>query len=230
MTKMKSQSKGLLIILSLSIAFISCSKKDDTPSPTASFNYTAVASNTHAPATLSFMNTSSNAADYSWNFGDGSATSTSREPSHKYTSAGTYQVTLTASVAGKSSTKTQTITIQPAYTSVKVTGITIASTTQTSSFTGYFNITLNGASVYATTTFNVSAVPASFTLGTPYTCTSLSSIYGIELWKKNSLTSDQRLALSPFRPLDYAQGINDLNSYPVNITGIDGLSYTVQWQ
>jgi PKD repeat protein len=227
---MKSQKRGLLIILSLSLAFTSCSKNDDTPAPTAAFSYTAVGSNTHAPATLDFTNTSIDAADYSWNFGDGSAASTNREPSHKYTGAGTYQVTLTASVGGKSSTKTQTITIQPSYTSVKVTGITIASTTQTSSFTGYFNLTLNGASVYSTSAINVSAVPASFTFSTPYTCTSLSNIYGIELWKKNSVSSDQRLALSPFRPSDYAQGTNVVNSYPTNINGLDGLNYILQWQ
>jgi len=35
-----------------------------------------------------------NAEMYEWNFGDGSAVSTSASPTHSYTTAGTYNVTL----------------------------------------------------------------------------------------------------------------------------------------
>ena len=57
-------------------------------SPTASFTYTAVG------LTVTFTNTSTGGASYSWNFGDG-GTSTEANPTHVYTSAGVYNVTLT---------------------------------------------------------------------------------------------------------------------------------------
>ena len=45
------------------------------------------------PFTVSFTNTSSNGTSYLWNFGDGN-TSTSFNPSHTYTTTGTFMVTL----------------------------------------------------------------------------------------------------------------------------------------
>ena len=47
--------------------------------------------------TFDFTNTSQNAQDYTWNFGDGSPLSNAVDPSHTYTADGTYQVILTAS-------------------------------------------------------------------------------------------------------------------------------------
>lgn len=47
---------------------------------------------------VSFNNTSSNGASYLWNFGDNN-TSTATNPSHTYTKAGTYEVTLTVKSA-----------------------------------------------------------------------------------------------------------------------------------
>ncbi|MEP7167881.1 MAG: PKD domain-containing protein [Bacteroidota bacterium] len=56
---------------------------------------------------IQFDNTSTGATNYAWNFGD-SATSTLFEPSHNYTTQGTYTVTLTASAGGCTRTATQT--------------------------------------------------------------------------------------------------------------------------
>lgn len=68
------------------------------------------------PFTASFTSLSTNAGTYSWNFGDGSAVSTLMNPSHTYTAAGSYTVTLT--IQGQSGcngsdveTKTNFITI-----------------------------------------------------------------------------------------------------------------------
>jgi len=47
------------------------------------------------PLVVNFTNQSSNATSWSWNFGDGGS-STAQNPSHTYTSAGTFTVTLTA--------------------------------------------------------------------------------------------------------------------------------------
>jgi PKD repeat protein len=48
---------------------------------------------------------------YSWNFGDGSALSSSQSPSHSYSAAGTFNWTMTASIAGVVSSKTGSIVI-----------------------------------------------------------------------------------------------------------------------
>jgi len=62
-----------------------------------------------------FNNTSLMSEKYQWNFGDGSAVSDDRSPSHVYSSKGTYTVTLTAiGITGNEdkSVKTEVITIE----------------------------------------------------------------------------------------------------------------------
>ncbi len=49
-----------------------------------------------APFTVAFTNTSVSAADYTWNFGDGSPVSNDPSPVHTYTTPGVYTVTLVA--------------------------------------------------------------------------------------------------------------------------------------
>lgn len=49
------------------------------------------------PFTVNFQNNSTSATNYVWNFGDGSPTTTATNPSHTYTTAGVYTVTLVAS-------------------------------------------------------------------------------------------------------------------------------------
>ena len=66
------------------------------------------------PYTINFSNTSTNASDALWNFGD-NTTSTQMNPSHTYTSAGTYTVNLVSSggCGTSSTTKVSYITITP---------------------------------------------------------------------------------------------------------------------
>jgi PKD repeat protein len=70
--------------------------------PAATFTF-ETASNT-----VTFTNTSVNAEDYTWDFGDG-ATSTEQNPSHEFTGVGPYNVTLTVSRCDRQSTITQQI-------------------------------------------------------------------------------------------------------------------------
>ena len=61
-----------------------------------------------APLTVQFTDASTNApTGYFWTFGDG-RTSIAQSPSHTYSTAGTYNVSLTATNAGGSDTETQT--------------------------------------------------------------------------------------------------------------------------
>ncbi len=60
-----------------------------------------------APLTVFFMNLSSGATSYSWDFGDGN-TSASVNPANSYSNAGSYTVSLTASGPGGTSTLTRT--------------------------------------------------------------------------------------------------------------------------
>ena len=61
---------------------------------------------------IAFLNTSLNADNYNWNFGDGSF-SVFQNPTHIYNASGTYLVTLIASHCNMSDTSQQTIFIQP---------------------------------------------------------------------------------------------------------------------
>ncbi len=53
----------------------------------------------------------SGSLSYDWNFGDGTSHSSQQNPTHTYTSAGTYHWTMTASIAGVTCQKTGDITI-----------------------------------------------------------------------------------------------------------------------
>jgi Zn-dependent metalloprotease len=66
------------------------------------------------PFTVNFSNLSSNSDTYAWTFGDGGS-STVAQPSHTYTTAGTYTVILQSSSSCGSDTKTETsyITVGP---------------------------------------------------------------------------------------------------------------------
>ena len=81
------------------------------PGPVASFTYSG---QTASPANISFQNTSQNANKYLWEFGDGT-TSTVSSPTKTFTSAGTFNVKLTASdsATGKSASISQQIAILP---------------------------------------------------------------------------------------------------------------------
>jgi PKD repeat protein len=70
----------------------------------------------NAPLTVSFTGSATGGTapyTYSWNFGDGSATSTLQNPSHTYSAAGTYTATLTVT---DSASPTHTTTAQATVT------------------------------------------------------------------------------------------------------------------
>ncbi len=78
-----------------SIFLISCEK--DAPNPVASFTLDKTSS--QIGETIYFVNTSENASNYFWDFGDGN-TSTDKNPTYSYSSDGTFTITLTATGEG----------------------------------------------------------------------------------------------------------------------------------
>lgn len=79
------------------------------PSPSAQFNFL----NQCFETPISFVDQSSAAVSYSWNFGDNS-TSTLQNPQHNYSSSGNYTVTLTVTSAnGCTNSSSQTVTVFP---------------------------------------------------------------------------------------------------------------------
>ena len=107
----KITTKVLWIIASLvttSLSFIGCSDDDiELPPVEASFTVNINQENRAA----AFTNTSENATNFVWDFGDGN-TSTQRNPTNIYAAGGQFIVELTASnSAGASDTATETITI-----------------------------------------------------------------------------------------------------------------------
>ncbi|HRQ38218.1 MAG TPA: PKD domain-containing protein [Chloroflexota bacterium] len=86
-------------------------------------DFTAVPTFGPAPLSVNFTNQSQHANSFYWDFGDGSS-STENAPSHLYTAAGLYTVTLTAAnpFASHTLTRTQYITVYnqpvPAFTAV----------------------------------------------------------------------------------------------------------------
>ncbi len=70
-------------------------------------SYWASRTSGKAPITIGFTDASTNTPTaWKWNFGDGTY-STAKNPKHTYSKAGTYSITLTASNAGGSATKTR---------------------------------------------------------------------------------------------------------------------------
>ncbi|GAA1253586.1 phytase [Arthrobacter pascens] len=79
--------------------------------PVASF--TASPTSGTVPLAVNFTDTSTgNPTSWAWEFGDG-GTATAQNPSHTYTSAGSYTARLTATNAAGSTSSTRTITVDP---------------------------------------------------------------------------------------------------------------------
>jgi PKD repeat protein len=117
-----------------------------TPIPVVSFvsNKTDISANTYVAFTGTGTNTPTS---WSWSFGDGSANSTLQNPTHKYTSEGTYTVTLVATNAGGSGSyvRTNYITVTP---EVPVASFSANITNGSNPLTVQFTDTTNNATTW----------------------------------------------------------------------------------
>lgn len=79
-----------------------------TTGPSITADFTANTRSGNAPLPVQFTDLSTgNISEWTWDFGDGSPTSTDRNPSHTYTSSGSYTVTLEVSGVDGSDTATK---------------------------------------------------------------------------------------------------------------------------
>lgn len=99
-------SKSWMLLLAATVLLMSCEKE-----PTA--NFSPSKTDVVTGEEIQFTNQSSDAYDFSWNFGDGSV-STLESPVYAYDEAGTYSVVLTAfSESGKyANSTTKTINVE----------------------------------------------------------------------------------------------------------------------
>jgi PKD repeat protein len=102
----------LLILFGIVAMASSCNKDDGGTSsnkPAAKFSISGFEVAT--PCTITFINTSSNATSYVWNFGDG-FTSTQSNPNHIYNFRGTYLLKLKVTGPGGADSVCKTVTIE----------------------------------------------------------------------------------------------------------------------
>ncbi len=88
------------------------------------FEYQALAENYRVPSEIIFRNKSLHATSYFWNFGDGKG-SKEKSPTHIFTTAGTYEVTLQASCNSDTAYYSQSITISPAPEDIRIEYLTL---------------------------------------------------------------------------------------------------------
>lgn len=81
-----------------------------TPGPVAGFTAGSVC----LGETVHFVNTSTGATSYLWDFGDGTGTSSLQNPTHVYTTGNTFTITLISADGACADTFTQTVTVNPA--------------------------------------------------------------------------------------------------------------------
>lgn len=127
-----------------------------------------------------FTNTSTGATSYLWNFGDG-GTSTQANPGHTYTSAGTYNVCLTATNACGSNQTCQQVTV--ANCALPISGFTQV----TNNLQVTFSNTSTGATTYA---WNFGNGQTS-TLASPSVTYSSAGTYNVCLTATNGCGSQQ---------------------------------------
>ena len=203
--------KFLSIISFSLLLLIGCSK---TPIvPIAGFNYSGA---NVAPATITFVNNSTNATSYSWDFGDGT-TSAELNPMHTYSTAGSYTVTLTAKNEDGVSTTSKTIKIEA---SAPIIPMPVSSFTITGGKVAPTSITFTSTSTNADTYAWSFGDGGTSTLANPSHTYSAAGVYNISLTvtnAKGSHTSSQSLTITA--PVVY----NNLSINKVSITNLDWL-------
>ena len=93
------------------VAVAAC-EKDENPGNQPDANFSITGYDVGAPATVQFLNTSTNATSYLWNFGDGT-TSTQFNPTHVYNFPGGFNLSLKVTGPNGSDSVCKLVSIAP---------------------------------------------------------------------------------------------------------------------
>jgi PKD repeat protein len=119
----KSILKWTSLMMVMALVTFSCGSDDkeeeEDPQPAAGFTF-AVDEDDYR--VVEFTNTSANATEYEWDFGDDSDLSTEEDPTHQYTETGTFTVTLKAKNGDAVVSKSQDVVITPVLTNTILNG------------------------------------------------------------------------------------------------------------
>jgi PKD repeat protein len=133
-------------------------------------DFNANPTNGTAPLSVNFTdNSSGSPTSWQWNFGDNSSNSTLQNPNHVFTNAGIYNITLTASKPGSSSSITKNLTAN----NFNITGDTV---TPTQNFT--CNFTVLGAQISASGVYDMMVTTQLYIGGMTYPLGNYSSPVG----------------------------------------------------
>jgi len=196
--------------------------------PTANFTFSG--GGCVAPCNVSFTNTSSNATSYSWDFGDGT-TSTSANPSKTYTTGGAFSVILTATNAAGNNQITKIVNVAAPPTKVKITKVTItnmpfvdgngSSWDFSSGPDVFFNIIDQASTVLVNGTSSrindvtASMLPLSWNFTTPFEITDFNVSRFIDVWDFDTPDADDNIGYVGFVMNNYTSGSNP---YPTSVT------------
>ena len=215
--KLLSTILGLLFLNS--IVFIGCKKTE----PVAIFSFDGTPK--PAPVTIQFNNTSTDADEYLWDFGDGGV-STEQSPKHQYKAAGTYSISLVAKNKKKdSNTMTKQITVLSPLSVANVTKITVKSFTYPAAFNGPMHFKLK--SIYLGK-LGISEIPGSLSASVPLT--PLASAGYIDCYFLDFSGFQSDIITTSFVPSEYVDLAAE-NPYPtkINVTSSNS-SFSISYE
>lgn len=167
---------SLLIPMFIGILSINGCKKDSPPVAQFSMGKESF----KVDELIIFTNQSENASSFVWEFGD-TKTSSERNPSHVYASAGTFSIKLTAAGDGGENSVTKTIVVLPSLSGLWSKRLMIdyftAAITGTMNVVQHENNTLTGSFVFSDGTGTMPLLPSSNISGTSVTIEWMLDIY-----------------------------------------------------
>ena len=226
--------------------------KKEEPTTTNNTNTTAAAvadftisgNNSYTFNTVTFTNASTNAATYSWDFGDG-GTSTLKDPTHTYTASGTFTVTLRAlNSAGTANVVTKTVVVIARPTSLKIVRITVTDMpfidgngAGWDSFNGpdvFYQLTDHATSSVLSSGNKINDVvqaslPLFWTYSTPYLIADLTKQYNVLLYDYDTPDPDDYIGGTGFLFSNLSTAVTYPTTLTSNYNGVY-VSLEVQWQ
>lgn len=85
--------KKVILLLALAFIAVACDKDEEGVTPGACFSVNSPQPTIYVGDPVEFINCSTDAESYSWDFGDGS-TSTEKDPTHAFDESKTFEVVL----------------------------------------------------------------------------------------------------------------------------------------